>query len=558
MQSGKMRIYIGIGLGIFALLFLINLFMPYPLGWMNTSKEILKAQNENLQRKTKPEGSGDRVVSREEQQTYELKSAGYRNKFYNQVDGYSLLIPKNMHVDMSMSQVRAVLENAEERIEIYHQSFEEQEGVTPEVYSQYSNQFLHNEIDHKTEFYETIELSGRKIIIAQWSREPLKHIENDKNYYASIDILLNDKECLTFIFKSNKPYGGMEEDRSYMNIIGSFSPEDMVEQPYFEAVTQKENSSWNQDTKETYNKYFGDDATLTWGIFEKGAPLDFSTLSRMEQRLQFQFPILLYYTGFMNDKDKHPNLKRALTNAEKEGRLLELTLQTLPQENQEGNMVYDVLNGKYDNFLKNYVKDIKEYGKPVLFRVGNEMNGDWCVYSAYHTSKDTEVYKAFYRYLYSLFQEAGATNVIWVWNPNGKSFPDFQWNHQLCYFPGNEYVDVVGMTMYNTGTYYEGETWLEFSELYDGLYEDYLQKFKLPLMITEFSSSSVGGDKEEWVETMFEHIKNYEELKVAIWWSNCDLDASGNVSRPYFLDETEELVDIFKTNLKEYRKTTED
>jgi beta-mannanase len=104
-------------------------------------------------------------------------------------------------------------------------------------------------------------------------------------------------------------------------------------------------------------------------------------------------------------------------------------------------MGYDVLAGAYDAYLRNYAQTVAEFGEPVLFRLGNEMNGDWCVYSSYHTSKDTDVFKAFYRCVYRFFREAGAGNVIWVWNPNGKPFPDFKWNNELCYYPGDEYVE---------------------------------------------------------------------------------------------------------------------
>ena len=42
-------------------------------------------------------------------------------------------------------------------------------------------------------------------------------------------------------------------------------------------------------------------------------------------------------------------------------------------------------------------------------------------------------------------------NVLWVWNPNEKSFPNFTWNAMELYYPGNEYVDIIGLTGYNTG-----------------------------------------------------------------------------------------------------------
>jgi beta-mannanase len=213
-------------------------------------------------------------------------------------------------------------------------------------------------------------------------------------------------------------------------------------------------------------------------------------------------------------------------------------------------MVYDVLNGEYDEFLTNYAQTVKDFGHPVLFRLGNEMNGDWCPYSSYNTSKDTQIFKEFYRYVYKFFADAGADNVIWIWNPNGKSFPDFEWNDEVMYYPGDEYVDVVGLTAYNTGTYYSGENWTGFAQLYDPIYAKSTALYSQPLMITEFASSSVGGDKNQWIRDMFDHIQSYPNIKVAIWWNGCDWDANGNVARPYFIDETPQIVQTFREMLK--------
>ena len=71
-------------------------------------------------------------------------------------------------------------------------------------------------------------------------------------------------------------------------------------------------------------------------------------------------------------------------------------------------------------------------------------------------------------------------------------------------------------------------------------------------MITEFASSSVGGDKEAWVRDMFAQIGAYPRIKVAVWWNHEDYDGLGNVSRPYRLDETPALVDIFAENLSRF------
>ncbi|MDD2503586.1 MAG: glycosyl hydrolase, partial [Clostridia bacterium] len=304
---------------------------------------------------------------------------------------------------------------------------------------------------------------------------------------------------------------------------------------------------WNEETLDYYNEYFGTDSKLKWGLFQPKAPDDFTQMSWLEEKMEYEFPILLNYTN-VNDKYSHPDLNNRLENTYKQNKTLELTLQTIQTEDG-GNMVYDVLDGEYDGFLKNYAKTVSDFGHPVLFRLGNEMNGDWCPYSSYHTSKDTVIFKEFYRYIYDIFEEAGAENVIWIWNPNGKSFPDFQWNNAVMYYPGDEYVDVVGLTAYNTGTYYPAEKWIEFNSLYDPIYLEYMNLYQHPFMITEFASSSVGGDKAQWIRNMFAHIENYENVKIAVWWDGCDWDAEGNVARPYFIDETPGIIQVFKEML---------
>lgn len=482
--------------------------------------------------------------------TYTLEqSDGEKLLFTNKVDGYTIKIPDKMKADMRFSNIRAVLEDETLKIEIYRQKIADTTGSSIESYINYSNQFINNNIDHFKEQEGKLEVDGRAVSYLQWSRRSLDKIENDKHYYASVEVPLSENEVLSFIFKSSKTF----ENKSYLDLVKSLKLVEKTEEPYVQKIRKVNNRSWDESTAAVYERFFGDDTRLHWGIFENDAPVNFTELKKIEDKVDFTFPILLYYTGILEFKDMHPNLELALENAKKEGRLLELTLQTVAQTPGKGNMVYDVLDGKYDTYLKSYAKAVANSKAPVLFRLGNEMNGDWCVYSSHHTSKDTDIFKAFYRYVYQIFKDSGAHNVIWVWNPNGKAFPDFQWNNELCYYPGDEYADVIGMTSYNTGTYYESETWMEFDQMYDSLYKRYISLYEKPLMITEFSSSSVGGSKEAWVANMFRSIYKYDRIKVAVWWDGCDWDAEGNVARSYFIDETDELIRLFRDNLARFK-----
>jgi beta-mannanase len=467
------------------------------------------------------------------------------NRFVNYVDGYGISIPKEMKVlDMSAPGVRAVLEDEHRRIEIYKETLDK--GVSANDYIHYSNKSLFGRADHQQVYAHTFTWNGMQVNVVEWCRDKLAKIDNDKNYYACVDIMGEDA-VYTFFFKADLP---LEECGGYMDIIQSFYTFAPQKNTGLTQLKHIEKKKWNAETQAMFQKYFSADSSLSWGIFEPSAPMSMEELQALEQKLDYEFPFVLLYTHVKDEYD--PYVGRALRNAYQHGKIVELTLQTKAAGDGQSNRIYDLLDGKYDAFLQAYAQDVAAFGHPVLFRPFNEMNGDWCPYSAYHTSRDTEIFKSLYKYLYSIFEAAGADNVIWVWNPNEKSFPDFKWNHEIMYYPGDKYVDVIGLTGYNTGTYYSGEKWRSFQEIYDPLYQKALALYDKPMMITEFSSSSVGGSKEQWVADMFNGMDRYPRIKVAIWWDGCDFDAQGNRARPYFIDETDGLLQVFRDHLHSY------
>jgi len=477
--------------------------------------------------------------------TYEFIGTSTYDLFTNYVDGYSIKVEKGLTVDMSNAGICAVLENENKRIEIYKQYI----GSDAASYINYSNGFMKNTSDHTVEFNGYQQISSYNVHITSWHREKLSGDENDKNYYAVFDIV-SGEYCYTFYIKGNKSIG---ELGGYMNLLESFTIQDAFRNAEFTKTNAVDPASrgWNEETAAFYEKYFGDEANLTWGLYEPQTNFEYGTgsydynqLKYYEQNFNYEFPIVLNYSQFENTT-RHPNLDQRLSQAWAKGKVLELTLQT--DWNSGGNVVYDILNGDYDLFLKNYAETIKNFGHPVLFRLCNEMNGDWCPYSGYNTSRDPEIYRELYQYVYGFFKEAEADNVIWIWNPNSVSFPNFKWNDASLYYPGDEYVDVIGLTAYNTGTYYatQGEKWRTFEDLYDGMVQQYSKRFGQPFMITEFASAGMGGDKPQWIREMFRKIETYDKIKVAVWWDGCDYD-NGKIARNYTIDENQQVFETFR------------
>lgn len=484
-------------------------------------------------------GSGEETVTEEDikDTIYIEETDKGESQLYNYVDGYQLTLNDSYTLDRSMEEVRTRLQNDTTTIDIFFDQFK---GTidTKDTYMNYSNKFTENEKYHRVIKDEYKKVNGFDVHIVEWTRDQLKHVKDDKNYYASLEIAENKYDVYTIFMKSTKQIEDAEQ------LLKSFKVIDQVAKPQ-KAKWEVVERNWSEETKNYYDATFINREQMQWGIFDASFLDNLSKTKELEEKLNYTFPVLLRYQMI----GEHDFPKEEMQAAYEEGRTIELTMQ---YSGTDEVILYEILNGTYDDYLHNYVKGIKEFGHPVLFRLNNEMNGDWVTYSAYHASKDTDLYNEVWKYIYGLFEKYEVDNAIWVWNPNHNSKPNYKWNHTLMYFPGTEYIDIVGLTAYNTGTYYEGEEWTDFKTLYDEIYYEYVEWFDHPMMITEFASSSVGGDKVQWINEMFETIDDYERVKLSVWWSWQDFDGEGNPARIYFLDENEDTVEAFKNGLTKY------
>lgn len=487
--------------------------------------------------------------------TLDIDSLGdMGTKVVNRQDGYEFQVSWPSVGNVSQSPIDLEIDRGSKIYKIYTEDFKTSQEVAD--YVAYSGKFLDNQSDHVVQPTQTLYFNNHKVTVNEWSREKMGAIEamgaevetideNDMNHYVCADVEMEGNKVCTIFLKSSTEVSfaaDVQEIASTMAVLderGSAKASDNIR------------SYWAGKTKKVYKNLFGEDKGLTWGVYKWGIGADYNDLYDIESKVDYQFPVLLHYTHFDSEEETLEDVRARLKEADKMGRTTELTLQTMNDDT--GNVVYRILNGEYDEYL-NQLADILVTEKiPVLFRPFNEMNGDWCAYSAYHTSRDTDIFVELYKYIFELFRARGAdAYTIWIWNPNERSFPNYKWNNEYNYYPGDEYVDVIGITGYNNGTYYEGETWRTFDEIYEPLYSKTVKNYDKPIMITEFACSNAGGDKEAWVKDMFRSIGKYDKIKVAVWWDGIDLDENGEVARSYRLED-EDVVKVFKRFLKQYK-----
>ena len=154
----------------------------------------------------------------------------------------------------------------------------------------------------------------------------------------------------------------------------------------------------------------------------------------------------------------------------------------------------DIAAGKFDEGLKRFAEGARACGKPFFLSFGHEMNGNW-----YPWAGDPEQYVAAYRHVHQKFAEYGMTNATWIWNPNIEPADYF------AYYPGDAYVDWVGIDGYNTEDY--GLPWRTPEEIFGGPVRA-LRALGKPLMIAE-TGCDVNSDldrrlrKPEFLEQLF-------------------------------------------------------
>ena len=468
------------------------------------------------------------------------------NKYTHRPYGYEIVLLDNLKLNEDIVSVKSRFESDDLVVDVFYDNFYNTINSHATHLSYGNRGILRNpEFEITNEYNHNFNgLSGH---ITLFQRRKVKTDEPDRNYYGTITFVRNTYESITVFMKSSTPL----YIEKIMPQISFIEKTGVLKR---DKTFQPETKNFDEKTKEFYDKYFINNEKVDFGIFEPTFPLYAYRLQQIEHKLNYNFPVTLLYNNFSLP------FKTAYMNKAKElGKVIEYTLYTIDNDENkmEKDITLDILEGKYDVYLDNLAQSFNEYDYPVLFRLNNEMNGEWVLYSSHKVGKDTDLFIDCWKYIYDKLEAHGVDNLIWVWNPNEKSFPDFSYNNYLCYYPGDKYVDIVGLTSYNTGNYYKGETWRSFSEAYDHFYYDYIERFTHPMMITEFSCASLGGDKALWYEDMFDKIGNYDRIKLAILWNGQDYDLrkqEKTVSRNYRIDLEESVINVIKNGLERYKK----
>lgn len=111
--------------------------------------------------------------------------------------------------------------------------------------------------------------------------------------------------------------------------------------------------------------------------------------------------------------------------------------------NDDYPLLADIASGKHDTYIEAFLGDAAKFGKPWFLRFAHEMEGSsypWA--SAFDKRQSPADYAAAFRHVARMARKLAPLSVM-VWSPNSGS------NRALQYFPGADWVDWVGGSLYN-------------------------------------------------------------------------------------------------------------
>lgn len=184
----------------------------------------------------------------------------------------------------------------------------------------------------------------------------------------------------------------------------------------------------------------------------------------------------------------------------------------------------DIANGHHDAYITGFLHDAAKLGQPWFLRFAHEMEGSTYPWTSDHDSRQSpSEYAAAFRHIAELARRIAPLTIM-VWSPNSGS------SRSLQYYPGADWVDWVGGSLYN---FPDAPQAPDHQDKLEG-WVTMLRKLGKPGMIAEMGCAEHYTLTEEIVEAK---IPGTPELQS--WMDLTMADKSACLERTFDVIETE-------------------
>ena len=206
----------------------------------------------------------------------------------------------------------------------------------------------------------------------------------------------------------------------------------------------------------------------------------------------------------------------------------------------------NIIAGQFDAELRQWARDAKADGIPLCVEFCVEVNGQWFPWNGFWNGGGTttgygdptypdgpERYRDAYRHVIDLFRSEHVSNITWFFHTTSYAEPDEAWNDPKYYYPGDDYIDWIGVSVY--GALYPAQNyWDTFDEtLTDNNAVQKLLEISntKPFALLEFGVTDFHplGSKPQWLTEAFDSILTDRYIHfsaINYWHENWDNNGS--------------------------------
>lgn len=274
-----------------------------------------------------------------------------------------------------------------------------------------------------------------------------------------------------------------------------------------------------------------------------------SAIQEFEEKVNRKFAIAHFYRGweFMEDYTMIRDLEQIQDNHWTP--MVSVSPYSFEQcggGTDKKNLYKKIASGECDTFLHSAGNNMARLEKPIFFRFAWEMNVNTIEWSVQKFEDTPQDYVQAWQRMHTIFREEGANKLVWVFSPNIIIRDSIPYNEL---YPGDNYVDWVGLDGYNWGDTKSWSTWQNFNQVFRKSYEAITSIAPgKPLMLAEVNSVNTGGDKALWYKDMLEvQIPNkYPKVKAVVFF---DENKESQEGVNWTIDITPEALNAFKNGI---------
>jgi len=210
----------------------------------------------------------------------------------------------------------------------------------------------------------------------------------------------------------------------------------------------------------------------------------------------------------------------------------------------------NIIDGKFDAELREWARVARtirplnepDTSIPLIVEFGAEVNGSSFPWSGAQNGGETkdaygdpakadgpERYRDAYRHIINLFRAEHTDNITWAFHVHVHPEPTAEWNNAADYYPDDDYIDLIGLSVY--GPEERGEEFETFEHAITNTWQKILAMSSKPVAIVEFGVDNVPR-KPEWIKSAFESIRSRaDRIRGISYWNSSQKDESGYVTR---------------------------